>query len=114
MALTTVTVAKKIKGRQGPVLIARVSFAGDAAYTTGGSDFKAKVLAALGLTNSNYDIVGATALDCGGYMPAYVPSNGKLKVYFGDYNPAAEGPFVEVANAANLGAVTFNMTLTLG
>jgi hypothetical protein len=53
-------------------------------------------------------------MDCGGYTPAYVPADGKLKVYQGDYDPAAVGPQVQVPDATVLTATTFNLMVTLG
>lgn len=83
-----------------------MSFDGDGAYTTGGTaDFDAVVKAALG---DDRDVIAVISGDCGDNDCVYVPdagaTPGKLKVY-------VRTTGVEVANAANLSAVTFNVTV---
>lgn len=91
-----------------PLFADRISFAGDAAYAAGGSAFDAAFRA---LTKSGRKPLCVIAGDCGGYIPAYDPATGKLKVYRGDNDGGADGPLVEVPATTDLSAVTFNLTV---
>lgn len=109
MAIGAITVAEKQGGApSAPLFVDRISFAGDAAYPTGGMALEALFQAAV---KSGRKIIGVVPNDCGGYIPAYVPSTGKLLVYRGDNDNAGDAPAVEVANAVNLSAVTFNLVV---
>lgn len=80
-----------------------ISFAGDGAYPTGGTlGFGAAVSAA---TKSTRKILAVIAQDCGGYLVSYNQATDALKVWKGNGTNAGQ----EVANAANLSAVTFNV-----
>lgn len=76
---------------------ARLAF--DNSYPTGGEP-----LAPLDLGLSSIDclIVSRTA----GYTFEFVYTTNKLMVLVGDYDNAADGPLVEVANATDLSALT--------
>lgn len=116
MALSTLTCDKAAGfGVIAPTPQARISFAGDAAYATNGSaGFAAKVATALeaaGLkpgTLTSAQILAVVSLECGGYKAEYIHSTDKLKVYYGNYD-ASDGPQIEVPNATDLSAVTFNV-----
>lgn len=108
MAIGTITKDEAAAG-VGPVFFDRISFAADGSYPTGGTAaFQAAVQAKTGVGRA---IVAIIPQDCGGYVPVYDQANDKLKVYYGDYDPAAAGPMVEVPNATNLSAVTFNLVV---
>lgn len=108
MALGTIT-AQEQAAAVGPLFADRISFAADGAYPTGGSaGFLALAQAKIGAAKN---IIAVLAQDCGGYMPAYDFTNDKLKVYYGDNNNASDAPAVEVPNATDLSAVTFNLVI---
>jgi hypothetical protein len=107
MALGAITVVESAVA-DGPVRMDLLSFAADGAYPTGGSaGFQAAVRAAL--NKGNLEIVGVIPQDCGGYSVTYDKAADKLKVYTNDNDNVADGPGVQVANAANLGGVTFKV-----
>lgn len=107
MAIGAITTTEQTP-TNGPQRMDAISFAGDGAYPTGGTAaFQTSVRSALGV--GNVDIVAVIPIDCGGYVPAWDNATGKLKVYYGDYDPAAAGPLVEVPNATDLSAVTFKV-----
>jgi hypothetical protein len=83
-----------------------ISFAGDTSYPTGGSAFLEPFRTAKDATPT---IIALVPIECGGYLPQYDASTGKLKVYRGDNDGGADGPLVEVANATNLSGVTFKV-----
>lgn len=107
MALGTITVGTKAGvAASAPLFAELISFAGDGAYGAGGTaGFKALVEAKVG---GSREILAVIGQDCGGYVPVYDKANDKLKVYEGDYDPAAVGPLKENATA-DLSAVTFNV-----
>lgn len=107
MALGTMTLASGAgKSPSAPMRMDLISFAGDGAYGAGGTaGFQALVRTLLG---QNVEVMGVIGQDCGGYIPIYDKANDKLKVYEGDYDPAAVGPLTENATA-NLSGVTFNV-----
>ena len=89
-----------------PVFMDVVSFLGDDSYPAGGTlAFEATLRAVVG---DSREIIAVIGQDCGGYVPVYVPSTGALKVYEGDYDPAATGPLTENATA-DLSGTTFNL-----
>lgn len=109
MALGTITrTAAQSASSDKPVYFDRIAFAGDGAYPTGGTTgFDALVKAKVG---DNRDVLAVIPMDCGGYVPVYAPATtGNLKVYYGDNNNASDGPLIEVPNATDLSAVTFNL-----
>lgn len=107
MAIGMITVGEQTP-TNGPQGMDMVSFPGDASYPTGGTAaFQASIRTAL--DKGNVNIVAIVPQDCGGYSPVYDNANDKLKVYHGDSDGVADGPMVQVPNATNLGAVTFNM-----
>jgi hypothetical protein len=105
MAIGTITKQAQLGGQTlEAVQVARISFAGDSAYPTGGTvTFAAKVAAALKL--EGVDVVGVhPAGACGGYSPLYDAVADKLMVRrTGAINAANE----EVPNATDLSATTF-------
>lgn len=107
MALTLTTLAASAGANPSdPVFHDRLSFAGDATYPTGGSAFLAKFQTKCG---AGREILAIVPGDCGGYHVAYDHSSGKLKVYYSDLNAVGDGPDIEVPNATDLSAVTFNL-----
>lgn len=79
-----------------------VTFAGDAAYATGGSSgFLTKVRKVLG---HDIDIAGIIALASGGYVLEYTRATDKLLIR---QSAGSAAPLVEVANAADLSGTTF-------
>lgn len=88
------------------LFVDQLSFAGDSAYPTGGStNFDQFVR---DLTNDGRNVIAVIGNDCGANDVHYVPpvgsTPGKLKVYV-----RATG--VEVANATDLSAVTFQVVV---
>lgn len=107
MALGAITVVENVVA-DGPVRMDLLSFAADGAYPTGGTAaFQAAVRTAL--AKGNLELVAVIPQDCGGYGVCYDKANDKLKCYTGDNDNVADGPQVQVANAANLSAVTFKV-----
>ena len=94
----SVTANKRLKFGNAFAVVADIAM--DDSYPTGGEAVLAKQfgLAALDL------VLGAPS---GGYIPEYDHVNKKLMVYYGDNDGAADGPLVQVANKADLSAVTF-------
>jgi hypothetical protein len=87
-----------------PTFHDRLSFAGDGAYPTGGTvGLEAAIQK---LRADGRALIAVIGQDCGGYVVTYDEVNDKLKVWT---TPAGGGVLVEVANAANLSAVTFNI-----
>jgi len=102
MADVTASVIQAIPGLSradsDPLNFKLVTFAGPASYTTGGD-------ALLGTGFKH--IVGLIPVSgTGGYMLAYVESTQLLQWFTGDYDPAADSPFVECDSTENLGSVT--------
>lgn len=108
MALGAVTLVAASKA-PGPIRHDVVTIVGDSAYPTGGTAIDAAVATALGVLN--YDILAVVPTDSKGYQLAYIRATGKLLVRTGDYNPAADSPFTEVANAVDLSGVTFEVMI---
>lgn len=107
MAIGTVTIAKGSGQPSQNLYVDQVSFAGDASYLADGMPCKALIQAKAGDARLPIAMIPG---DCGGYVPVYVPSTGKLKVYWSN-SDAADGPLVEVPDATNLSGVTFNLTV---
>lgn len=109
MAIGAITLALAAGAvASAPLFADRISFAGDGAYTTGGSAFKTAFQAK---TKSAREPIGIMLGDCGGYIPVYDPATGLLKVYFANNDGGADGPLIEVAAATDLSAVTFNLVV---
>jgi hypothetical protein len=107
MAIGVITLAEQAKTQ--PVFVDRLSFAGDGAYPTGGTAaFQAKLRAK---TGDQRQILAVIPQDCGGYHVVYDHAADKLKVYHGNNDGGADGPAVEVPNATDLSAVTFNLAI---
>lgn len=102
MALGAATAgAEAGKAPGAPTFLAFLSFAGDGAYTTGGTlAFQAYVRAALG--GRAVTVLGVIPQDCGVYRAMYIPSTGALMV-----RTMVDG--TEAAAAANLSGTTFNL-----
>jgi len=99
MAIGTMTIVNRVDFGKGEKNI-KVSFAGDGAYTTGGT-VGADVLAARGA--EAVTIKEVVCGDCGQYLASW--TGGKLKVLDGGSATQAE-----VAGAVNLSGTTFNVT----
>jgi hypothetical protein len=105
MAIGTITVTAK--SQVSGLNLDRISFAGDGAYSAGGTPgFQALVRAALG--KGNVTLLAVTAEASGGYMVQYDTTNDKLKIYQGDNDNSADAPAIENATA-NLSGVTFKL-----
>lgn len=102
MALGTATVGDEAgKAPGSPTFIISLSFAGDGAYTTGGTaSFQAYVRAAV--SGRAVTVLGVIPQDCGIYRPMFIPSTGRLMV-----RTMVDG--TQVANAADLSGTTFNL-----
>lgn len=106
MALGTATRVADESTQGDRLYVDQLSFLGDDAYTTGGTaDFDGYVQDALGDAR---DIVAVISGDCGDNYCAYVPdagaTPGKLKVF-------VRSTGAEVAGAADLSSVTFNVVV---
>lgn len=89
----------------GPLFVDTISFTGDAAYATGGTDILTPFQALVG---SSRDIVAVMpAGDCGGFVPIFDTATGKLKVFTS--NGAAPAALAEFTNAGDLSATTFDL-----
>jgi hypothetical protein len=100
MALGTATVVKKVAG-DGPLRADVLSFAGDGAYSAGGTGgFEAYVQAALGV--GLVDIVALVPQSCGGFHLTYEQDTDKLKVWNFNYD-ASDGPMQEDTTANQSG-----------
>ena len=105
MALGAITVADFAGRGKDPVFHDALSFAGDGAYVAGGTLFLALFQTAV---NASRKILAVVPIDCGGYLPQWDAAAGRLKLYYGDNNNAADGPLIEVANG-DYSAVTLKL-----
>lgn len=104
MALTSVRVQNGLTEDQwgsAKVMARDVTF--DTSYDTGGETLAASAFGLKTLTGAV--IIGGNAASAG-YSIRYVTSTGKLIVYYGDYDNAGDGPFIEVPATTNLSTVT--------
>ena len=62
----------------------------DATYPAGG---EAVTASDFGLSRLDYLV----ALDPAGFIVQYIPSTGKIKAFYGDYNNASDGLLIEIA-----------------
>jgi len=109
MALGAVTIVSKEFRKTTQSFHDVLSFAGENPYATGGMlGLEASVEAAL---VEGRRIIGIIPQDCAGYLPVWVPSTNKVKVYYVDNNNAADGPLIEVPNGTDLSSITFNVIL---
>src|SRR5258706_15569504 len=83
MALGTATVVKR-SAADGPVRFDVISFAGDSAYSTGGTVFEAFVQDALGV--GAIDILGIVPQETGGLLLTDEHATDKLKVWNFNYD----------------------------
>lgn len=97
MALTNMTKADSVDLDNGFVDV--ITFDGDAAYPTGGYDFKALFKTAVGRDSEPLSVFGYG----GDNTVEYLPASGKLKMR------AAGG--AEVGSGTNLSAVSFRVTV---
>lgn len=105
MALGTMTKTKSISAL-GPAFIDEVTLVGDGAYATGGTTGLLAKLRALTLDlRQAYVIISQD--HGGGYSLYYDWENDKLKCFYANNDGGADGPLIEVANAADLSGVTF-------
>lgn len=79
----------------------------DDSYPTGG---EAITPADLGLAQ----VFALIAFPTAGYVPEWDGTNKKLKMYWADYDAAADGALVEVANTTNLSALAAIPFIALG
>lgn len=94
------TIKKKFKFGNGYCVVADVAM--DSSYPTGGETVSAEQL---GLSALEF-VLGAPS---GGYVPEYDHASKKLKAYYADCDFEGDKALVEVANEANLSAVTFRL-----
>lgn len=98
----------------------KISLTGPTSYATGGiTGAAALVIAAaaadgIKLAFTKDEVLGIVPIDCKGYTIAYDTTNDTFIWYYGDNDGGADGPAVQVANAANLDAVTVQFTLLIG
>lgn len=105
MALGTATVQKETGRDGGPVVTARLSFAGDSSYPTGGTaGFAAFVAAALGVAGP-LDVLGVDQQSLSDHVLRYNRATDKLTAQL-----MSTG--AEVANGVNLSGTTFNVVVT--
>lgn len=105
MAIGTITVDQK-EHAPGHIRTDLLHFVGDSSYPTNGMPILALIKAALGV--GTIQIMAVVPNDCGGYVVAYVPSTGKLKVYYSN-SDSSDGPLIEVPDTTALNGVTFNL-----
>lgn len=104
-----ITIVRKSGQDGSPAFKDVLAFNGDAAYPTGGTPlFQELVRARFG---DRREVIAVFPQDCGGYTCAYDKTNDKLKVYYGDFNNASDGPMIEVPNTTNLSAVVFHVVV---
>ncbi len=106
MSIGTITLAKGSGEPSQNTYADQVSFAGEDPYEVGGMPFKALFQAAAGDGRNPIAVIPG---DCGGYVVAYIPSTGKLKVFIADAD-GADGPLIEVGTI-DLSSVTFNLVV---
>ena len=71
MSIGTLTKsAQSAVGTAGPFFFYLIAVVGAASYTSGGDDILTPLRAA---TKDDLQVIGIVPLDCGGYVPAYVP-----------------------------------------
>jgi len=87
----------------GPLFVDTISFEGDDAYATGGTDIETPFKALVGATREILAVVPAGP--CGGYVPRFNKADGKLLVYTS--NGAAPAALAEFTNAGDLSGTTF-------
>lgn len=104
MALTLTEDKRTVHGDQD-VVVYKVDF--DSSYPTGG---EALTPSDLGLRN--IDLVVPTSKD--GHVFEYDYSNEKLQAFWADYDAAADGALIEVADATDLSSVTDARLLVFG
>jgi hypothetical protein len=109
MADVTASVIQELPGlsraESDPISYKLVTFAGPASYTTDGD-----ALLGTGLEH----IIGVIPVNGGGgYMLQWIESTQLLQWLTGDYDPAADSPFVQADNAADLSGVSVK-ALVLG
>ncbi len=107
MTIGTITITKGSGEPSQATYADQISFAGDASYLTPGMALKDLYQAKAGDHRTPVAVIPG---DCGGYVPVYIPSTGKLKVYYGNFD-ASDGPLIEVPDATNLSGVTFNLVV---
>lgn len=108
MAIGTITLSKGSGEPTQNLYVDQISFTGDASYLAGGMALKDLFQAAAVDSRLPIAIIAGA---CGGYVPVYVPSTGKLMVYWGDNNNASDGPLIEVPDTTDLHTITFNLTV---
>ena len=103
MAIGTITRGDGTGEKPGvPSFFDPLSFAGDSAYATGGSpEFEASYRESM---VGNREVIAVIAGDCGDHVPVYDAANDTLKVYL-------RSTGAEVAAAADLSGVTFNLVV---
>jgi hypothetical protein len=107
MAIGDITLSQQVKANR-PRFVDRIAFLGEASYAAGGSLFATLFAAKVG---DGREIINVTAGDCGGYVPVFVKSTGRLKVYWANNDGGADGPLIEVADGTVLSGVTFNLVV---
>jgi hypothetical protein len=105
MALGAITVSDFAGRGSASVYFDALSLAGDGAYVAGGTLFEQLFENSVA---AGRKILAILPIDCGGYIPAWDAVAGRLKLYYGDNNNAADGPGIEVANG-DYSAVTLKL-----
>lgn len=109
MAIGTVTVGTHNRIPLEQLHMVNVSFAGDSAYSAGGTATFSKLTAIFNAIGGKKLLAVIPVGACGGYVPRYDFANDKLMVYEGNYD-AADGPMQE-SSTSNLSGVTFQLLL---
>jgi hypothetical protein len=109
MAIGTVTLTEGVAvggAPSAPVFMTQISFAGEASYPTGGMlGLQTAVRLA---TKDNRTVKGIVGMDCGGYVPVWIPATGAVMLYYGNFD-ASDGPLIEVPNATDIHTTTLNL-----
>lgn len=101
----------------GPALrLSIVTITADNSYSAGGETIDLSAI----FPNVVYGGVPIEDAAQGGYKPVYdraaagAPATGKIVVYTGDYNPAADGPMTDEDGTPDLSAVCTGLWVFLG
>jgi hypothetical protein len=109
MAIGTVTLTEGVAVGgvpSAPVFMTQISFAGETAYPAGGMlGLQTAVRLA---TKDSRTVKGIVGMDCGGYVPVWVPATGAVKVYYGNFD-ASDGPLIELPDPTDIHTITFNL-----
>lgn len=102
MAIGIITIENRVMSTGGPIVLEIVSFAGDAAYPTGGMVGLEAALEAA--ANAGRKVLWVDGWSSANHKVQWVPSTGALKAHV-----AAD--LTEVPNATNLSAASFRCAI---